>query len=147
MGSVYLGRHIMIGKQVAVKFLHTKFVQKEELITRFYREARAAAEIGHKNISDVIDMGVSSEGEPYIVMEYLEGEGLSNLLRRTGPINLGAVCAILESVLLALEAAHGKGIVHRDLKPENIFLVHQPQDAPIVKLIDFCVSKFTSNAA
>lgn len=146
MGSVFLAQHVLIGKKVAVKFLHTKFAQKDELITRFYREAQAAAEIGHRNIVDVFDMGVSDRGEPYIIMEYLEGESLAKLISRVGPLDLAAACGILEPTLLALEAAHSKGIVHRDLKPENIFLVHRPQEAPIVKLIDFGVSKFADRA-
>jgi serine/threonine-protein kinase len=88
-------------------------------------------------------VGVTPEEEPYLVMEYLEGEGLSTMLHRTGPLDLPAACGILEPVLLALAAAHDKGIVHRDLKPENIFLVKHPGEAPTVKLIDFGLSKIT----
>ncbi len=146
MGTVYLGKHIVIGKQVAVKFLHTEFADNEDIIKRFYREAQAAAAIGHKNIIDVMDVGVSPEGEPYLVMEYLTGENLASMLQRTGPLDLAAACGIMEPTLLALSAAHQKGIIHRDLKPENIFLMHQTGDAPMVKLIDFGISKFTHDA-
>ncbi|MCP4676022.1 MAG: protein kinase [Deltaproteobacteria bacterium] len=145
MGAVYLGQHVVIGKQVAIKFLHAEFARKESMVRRFYREARTAAAIGHKNIIDVMDVGVSKEGEPYLVMEYLEGESLSSLLARSGQIDLAAACGILEPTLLALSAAHEKGIVHRDLKPDNIFMVHQPGEAPAVKLIDFGISKFTED--
>jgi serine/threonine-protein kinase len=143
MGSVYQGRHTVIGKQVAVKFLRGEFANSEEMVKRFYREAQAAAAIGHRNIIDVMDVGVSAQGEPFLVMEYLEGESLSTMLSRTGPLDLAAACGILEPVLQALSAAHDKGIVHRDLKPENIFLVRQQSGAPIVKLIDFGISKIT----
>jgi eukaryotic-like serine/threonine-protein kinase len=143
MGYVYLGMHQYLGKKVAVKFLHQEYATNEELISRFYREARAAAEIGHPGIVDVLDMGVSPEGEPYLVMEYLEGESLGSMLRRDGAVDLATACGIMEQVLLALEAAHEKGIVHRDLKPENIFLNVREDTPPTIKLIDFGISKIT----
>ncbi|MDJ0764220.1 MAG: serine/threonine-protein kinase [Myxococcota bacterium] len=141
MGSVYLGRHKVIGKKVAIKFLNAELVGKEDIVKRFYREAQAAAAIGHKNIIDVADVGISDDGEPYLVMEYLVGESLSQLLGRMGPIDLPAACGILEPILGALSAAHEIGIVHRDLKPENIFLVNHKDAPPTVKLIDFGISK------
>ena len=143
MGSVYLGEHVVIGKKVAVKFLHLEHTGNEEIVKRFYREARAAAAIGHKNIIDVLDVGISQAGQAYLVMEYLEGESLSHMLERTGPIDLPAACGIIEPVLRALSAVHEKGIIHRDLKPENIFLEYASGETPAVKLIDFGVSKFS----
>ena len=144
MGTVYLGQHTVIGRKVAVKFLHAELAGDAEVVKRFYREAQAAAAIGHKNIIDVMDVGVSSRGEPFMVMEYLEGESLASMLHRTGPIDVGAACGILEPVLFALGAAHEKGIIHRDLKPENIFLAIQRGETTDVKLIDFGISKFTA---
>ncbi len=144
MGAVYLGEHSVIGKPVAIKFLHAELSAREEVVKRFYREAQAAAAVRHPNIIDVIDVGVSEEGDPYLVMEYLEGEGLGDRLEKHGVIDLPSACGILEATLVALEAAHEKGIVHRDLKPDNIFLVHQKGETPGVKLIDFGISKFTS---
>jgi eukaryotic-like serine/threonine-protein kinase len=143
MGAVYLGLHQIIGKKVAVKFLHRDLAQSQEVVARFYREAQAAAEIGHRSIIDVMDVGVSPDGEPFIVMEYLEGESLASLLERQGPLDLGAACGIMESVLLGLAVAHEKGIVHRDLKPDNIFLNARVGEPPAVKLIDFGISKIT----
>ncbi|HUT77343.1 MAG TPA: serine/threonine-protein kinase [Polyangia bacterium] len=142
MGAVYRGEHVIIGKQVAVKFLHAEFANNTEVVKRFYREAQAAAAIGHDGIIDVSDVGTSSLGDPYLVMEYLEGESLADMLTRTGPLDLGAALGIMEPALLALHAAHSKGIVHRDLKPDNIFLVHQQGAPPKIKLIDFGISKF-----
>jgi tRNA A-37 threonylcarbamoyl transferase component Bud32 len=142
MGAVYRGEHVIIGKQVAVKFLHAEFANNTEVVKRFYREAQAAAAIGHDGIIDVSDVGTSSLGDPYLVMEYLEGESLADMLTRTGPLEAGAACGIMEPALQALHAAHAKGIVHRDLKPENIFLVHQQGSPPKIKLIDFGISKF-----
>jgi serine/threonine-protein kinase len=141
MGSVYLGQHALIGRKVAVKILHSQFTGDEEMVTRFYREARAAAAIGHRNIIEVLDVGATEEGDPYLVMEHLEGESLGAMLKRTGPIDLSAACGILEPAMKALQAAHAEGIVHRDLKPDNIFLVYSPDEATEVKLIDFGISK------
>lgn len=143
MGVVYKGRHVVVGREVAIKFLISEFATQEDIVTRFYREAQTAAAIGHKNIIDILDVGISERNEPYFVMEYLEGECLATLMSRTDSFSLGAACGILEPVLLAISAAHSKGIVHRDLKPENIFLVHDSVDDSItIKLIDFGISKF-----
>lgn len=144
MGEVFLAEHVVLRKQVAVKLLRAEFANREDVVKRFYREAQAAASVGHKNIIEVFDVGVSAHNEPYLVMEYLEGESLRDLLRRTGPMNLAAACAVIEPTLLALQAAHCKGIIHRDLKPENIFLVHGSHEPPVVKLIDFGISKIVS---
>ncbi|MDD5308508.1 MAG: protein kinase [Deltaproteobacteria bacterium] len=143
MGSIYLGQHMAIGREVAVKLLRTEFVGSEVIVTRFYREAEAAARIKHDNIIDIFDLGVSPWGEPYLVMEYLEGESLAAVLDRIGPVDLDAACGIMAQILRALQAAHEAGIVHRDLKPENIFLVHGRDGARTVKLIDFGISKFS----
>lgn len=143
MGVVYRGRHLVVGRSVAIKFLSAEFSTQEEIVTRFYREAQTAAAIGHKNIIDILDVGISDRHEPYFVMEYLEGECLSALMQRTGPLQLSAALGILEPVLLAVAAAHSKGVIHRDLKPDNVFLVHDAVDNTItVKLIDFGISKF-----
>jgi serine/threonine protein kinase len=143
MGAVFLAEHAALGRQVAIKFLHAEYATKEEMVGRFAREAQAAAAIHHKNIIEVFDVGISQQGEPFLVMEYLEGESLAQLLKRAGPLNLAATCAVIEPALLALRAAHRKGIIHRDLKPDNLFLAYLPDESPVVKLIDFGISKFT----
>jgi eukaryotic-like serine/threonine-protein kinase len=143
MGAVYLASHVGLGRDVAIKFLHAEFISREDIVGRFRREAQAAAAIRHKNIIEVFDVGMSPQGEPFLVIEYLEGESLAGLLKRVGPLGLGAACAVMEPALQALQAAHRKGIVHRDLKPDNIFLAYQEGEPPVVKIIDFGISKFT----
>ncbi len=146
MGAVYKARHVMIGRQVAVKFLHSEYTDDDHVVTRFFREARAASAIGHKNIIEIFDVGVTDENTPYMVMEYLEGEPLNAAIERSGCMAPSAVFTLMEPVMSALSAAHKKGVVHRDLKPENIFIVSETEDAPAtVKLIDFGISKFMNN--
>ncbi|MFO8073005.1 MAG: serine/threonine-protein kinase [Polyangia bacterium] len=147
MGSVYRGEHRLIGRPVAIKLLHESLLGHEEAVKRFYREGEAAAAISHRNIIDVMDVGVCPEGEPYMVLELLEGEGLEDLLEREGRLDPAAAAAILEQVLDALAAAHASGIVHRDLKPENVFLEQQSGGDPTVKLIDFGISKLRDERA
>ena len=147
MGAVYEGRHVLVGKRVAIKMLHAEYATSEEVLKRFYREAQAAAAIGHKNIIDIFDVGVTTANEPYIAMEYLQGEDLESLLDREGKVSVEAALGILEPALLALEAAHAKGIVHRDLKPANIFLLRDDGGSPVVKLIDFGISKVTGTGS
>ncbi|MBW2454752.1 MAG: serine/threonine protein kinase [Deltaproteobacteria bacterium] len=142
MGSVFLGRHVVVGKPVAVKILDSSRFAEEDGISRLFREAQAAAAIGHPAIIDVHDVGLTPQGDPYLVMEYLEGEDLSDLLKRQDPLSLAAACAVSDPILSALDAAHTKGIVHRDLKPSNIYLALRENELPKVKLIDFGISKF-----
>jgi len=143
MGWVFLARHVVVGKPVAVKILDSARVTEDEGIQRLFREAQAAAAIGHPSIIDVHDVGFTAHGDPYLVMEYLEGADLSSLLKRLGALSLATACAILDPILSALASAHAKGILHRDLKPSNIYLVRRDGAPPTVKLIDFGISKFT----
>ncbi|MCU0662886.1 MAG: protein kinase [Myxococcota bacterium] len=143
MGAVYEGFHVVLAKRVALKMLHPEYATSEEVLKRFYREAQAASTIGHKNTIEIYDVGVTPENAPYIAMEYLEGEDLESLLVREGRVSVDAAAGVLEPVLLALAAAHSKGIIHRDLKPSNIFITRDAGGNPIVKLIDFGISKIT----
>ena len=144
MGAVYLGEHIRMEKKVAIKFLHASLSDDPTAVKRFFREAKVAARLRHPNIINVLDTGVFSNREPYLVMEFLEGVSLHTLLTRTdtGTLTLPATLGIMEPVLNALETAHRAGIVHRDLKPDNIFLTRPSVGDPVIKLIDFGVSKF-----
>jgi len=146
MGSVHLAEHVGLNKRVAVKFLHLELAGQDDVVKRFDQEAKVAASIRHKNIIEVYDLGLSADGDPFLVMEYLEGESLASLMKRSGPMDVGAACAVMEPTLLALQAANRQGIIHRDLKPENIFLAHQPDEPPVVKIIDFGLSKITTSS-
>ncbi|MGO9291987.1 MAG: serine/threonine-protein kinase [Polyangia bacterium] len=140
MGAVYEARHAIIGKRVAVKVLLEKFLENQELIARLLQEARLASSIGHENIVDVTDYGTTSDGRAFVVMEFLDGESLAQLVMRDAPLPVERSLAILRQVCSALSAAHAKGIVHRDVKPENIYLVRRGE-LDFVKVVDFGVSK------
>lgn len=142
MGSVYLARHAIIGKLLAVKILEASRVTMGRGHQRLFREAQMAAAIGHPHIIEVVDVGMSPAGDPYLVMEYLEGEDLGSLLSRHGPLTVAAACAVLEPVLQALQAAHARQVVHRDVKPSNICLHRVEGSPPGVKLIDFGIAKY-----
>jgi hypothetical protein len=142
MGAVYEATHKLIGRRMAVKFLHAFYAANPEVITRFQREAQAAAQIGHENIIEVTDMGTASDGAPYLVMEYLEGSDVKGAIEADGRLSTKRTAHILVQALGALQAAHDVGIIHRDLKPENIFLTTKGINPDYVKLLDFGISKF-----
>jgi len=142
MGTVFEAVNVTVGRRVALKVLRPSFAKQGEALERFQREARAATRIGHPSIIDVLDMGLTEEGLPFLVMEMLEGEELYARLRRNAPFSPSFAIRVMEQVLGALDAAHAAGIVHRDLKPENIFLVERGAGAGLVKILDFGVAKF-----
>ncbi|MCA2978843.1 MAG: protein kinase, partial [Myxococcaceae bacterium] len=139
MGTVYLGEHSVIGSRVAIKVLMERLASDESLVARFYAEARAVNLIGHDNIVSVFDMNVVPPNRYYLVMEYLEGKPLNELL--TAPVPSATSVPILMQVCDALQAAHTAGIVHRDLKPENIFLLRRGKQENFVKVLDFGLAK------
>jgi eukaryotic-like serine/threonine-protein kinase len=139
MGAVYVGTHIKLRKRVAIKVLNPQ-LSSAAMIERFHREAITASQIGHEGIAQVTDIGTSSDGEPFLVMEYLEGEPLASRLRTSGPLSIEDACELGCSILSPLAAAHRAGIIHRDLKPDNVFLVRQSR-GELVKLLDFGISR------
>jgi tRNA A-37 threonylcarbamoyl transferase component Bud32 len=142
MGAVYLAEHSFIGRRAAIKVLRRAFADDGEVIARFMNEARAVNAIRHRNIIDILDVGRLSDGLPYLLMEYLEGESLGQRLARVGRLSTGEALAIVAPAASALSAAHEKGIVHRDLKPDNIFLAREPSsETERVVLLDFGVAK------
>jgi serine/threonine protein kinase len=141
MGTVFEAEHIALGRSVAMKVLHAAQARKKDSVHRFQREARAAGAIGHPNICGVIDLGTLDDGSPYIVMERLVGETLGDRVAAEAGLAFDDVIDILVQVLSGLVAAHEQQIVHRDIKPENIFLTRRVGCPPLVKLLDFGVSK------
>jgi len=140
MGAVYEAKHTVIGKRVAVKVLLEKFHSNRDLVARLLQEARLASSIGHENIVDVTDFGTTDDGRSFVVMEFLEGEPLAQLVMREAPLPVERSLRIARQVASALGAAHAKGIYHRDVKPENVYLVRRG-DADFVKVVDFGISK------
>ena len=140
MGAVYEATHTLIGKRVAVKVLLDKYARKEQVVARLEQEARLASSIGHEHIIDITDFGTTDDGRTFVVMEFLEGESLAELLNREGPLPEARILDIATQVASALGAAHAKGIVHRDVKPENVFLLRR-KDKDFVKVVDFGISK------
>lgn len=144
MGSVYEGVNERIGRRVAIKVLHPEFAKMAEIVERFEREARAAAEIGSDHIVDVLDLGELPDGERYLVMEFLEGKSLADLMVEKPMMPAHEITPIAVQILRALDRAHAAGIVHRDLKPDNVYLAETPHGV-VVKLLDFGVSKFSKS--
>ena len=142
MGAVYVGSHIKLRKRVAIKVLNPQLTSPM-MIERFHREAIMASQIGHEGIVQVTDLGTSTAGEPFLVMEYLEGEALAARLKATGALPIDVACELGCAILSPLAAAHAAGIVHRDLKPDNVFLLKQSR-GEMVKLLDFGISRATA---
>jgi serine/threonine-protein kinase len=150
MGTVWAGRHITLDQQVAIKFVHPKLAGSAEALRRFDTEAKAAARIKSRHAVAVFDHGVTEAGQPYIVMEYLEGESLEQAIARRGKLPLHEVAEIVQQASRALAAAHQAGIVHRDLKPDNIFLARDGEAGArgySVKVLDFGIAKLVHEEA
>jgi len=146
MGSVWAGVHTTLGTRVAVKFIDIEHANSREARQRFENEARAAASLRSKHVVEVYDHGVTDDGRPFIVMEFLDGEPLDRRLDRVGRLHAKDAARMIGQVCRALQKAHAQGIVHRDLKPENVFLVWDDEDgADVTKVVDFGIAKFTDS--
>jgi serine/threonine-protein kinase len=144
MGAVYEGENVRIRRKVAIKMLHGSVSSQADVIARFEREAQAAALVGSEHICEVLDLGELPDQTRYMVMEYLEGDTFSGLIKRSGRLKPQQSIPILLQILDALGAAHAAGIVHRDLKPDNVFILPQKSGMQnFVKILDFGVSKFS----
>ena len=141
MGSVYEAQNVAIGKRVALKFVLVEKSADSAMLARFHREARAISAIDSAHIVQVFDTGETREGEPFLVMELLQGESLAARIRRQGRVEVAEAVTFAIEALRGLRRAHAAGIVHRDLKPENLFLVKGDDDRPHVKIVDFGLSK------
>lgn len=149
MGTVWLGVHLALGINVAVKFMDSALAEHADFAT-FDREARAAARLRGEHIVRVYDHGIAADGIPYLVMEFLEGESLAARMEQRGPLDAATATAVVSDIARALTEAEGHGVVHGDVKPGNILLLDAP-DRPsgvTAKLIDFGLARpaETSNA-
>jgi serine/threonine protein kinase len=141
MGCVYRATHVLMEKVVAVKVLHPALAADDKIVARFTREARAASRISHPHAINVTDFGESENGIVYLVMEYLRGRTLKDIIRSGGPMPLARVVEIVRQVSGALEAAHAEGVVHRDLKSDNIMLEEAAGGGDWAKVLDFGIAK------
>ncbi|MCB9667466.1 MAG: serine/threonine protein kinase [Myxococcales bacterium] len=141
MGEVYEVHHEKIGKRLAIKCLHPQFSRDPKAVERFTREAHTATKVRNDHIVEVFDVGVLPDGCPYMLMEYLEGRELADVIEFEGPLAIGRVVRIVEQVCEALTAIHAQNVVHRDLKPQNILLIARKGNPDFVKILDFGVSK------
>ena len=143
MGAVFEGENVRINRRVAIKVLHAGFTGNAEVMQRFEREAQAAGRIGNDHILEVLDLGILPDGDRYIIMEFLDGQPLSDRIKQRGRLMPHELAPLMRQVLVGLGAAHAVGIVHRDLKPDNIFILREKAgNRDFVKIIDFGISKF-----
>lgn len=149
MGEVYEARHVLVGRRFALKLLHPHVAQGSSAVSRFLREARAAGSLENPHIAAVVDFATTSDGVPFLVMEYLEGVSLARLLANEGPLPVPRAVGLLLQICRGLAAAHSAGIVHRDLKPDNLLVVKNHDGTEQLKILDFGIAKLVDepNAA
>src|SRR5205823_12920221 len=122
MGAVYRGKHVLMEKTVAIKVLRPSLAVDNEVVARFSREAKAASRISHPHAVTVTDFGEDENGVVFLVMEYLDGRTLKEIIKSDGAMDVPRVVEIIRQVAGALDAAHQQGVIHRDLKSDNIML-------------------------
>ena len=141
MGIVVAARHEQLGQLVAIKFVREDTFGQADAAERFLREARAAAKLKSQHVARVLDVGTLDSGAPYMVMEFLDGRDLGQVLSDDGPLAVDKAALLLLQACEAVAEAHGAGVVHRDIKPQNLFLTHTVGGSPHLKVLDFGVSK------
>ncbi len=141
MGVVVAATHLQLDQKVALKFMLREAFANQDALARFQREARAVVKLKSEHVARVSDTGTFDNGSPYIVMEFLDGSDLAGELERHGSLSIADVAEYVIQACDALAEAHALGIVHRDLKPANLFLARRADGSPIVKVLDFGISK------
>ena len=144
MGVVVAAQHVQLEEHVAIKFMLPEALKIPDAVARFLREAKAAARLKSEHVAKVSDVGTLESGSPYMVMEYLEGRDLGQLLQDGGAVPPTEAVDYMLQACEALAEAHSVGIVHRDLKPANLFLANRPGGVAVIKVLDFGISKITS---
>ncbi len=141
MGVVLAAHHKQLRRRVALKFLLPELCATNDVVERFLREAQAMTTIQSEHVARVLDVGTTADGSPYMVMEYLEGEDLSVMLARRRRLDVEEAVDFVLQAMEAIAEAHVNGFVHRDLKPSNLFVTRRPDGSPLVKVLDFGISK------
>jgi serine/threonine-protein kinase len=141
MGTVYRATHILMEKAVAIKVLHPSLAADDKIVARFTREAKAASRISNPHALNVTDFGESENGIVFLVMEYLRGKTLKEVVRGESPLQLARVVEVTKQICGALDAAHAEGVVHRDLKSDNIMLEEVAGGNDWAKVLDFGIAK------
>jgi len=143
MGMVFLAEHPVIGAKVALKAIHPQFARRTDVVSRFVNEAKVVNQIRHDHIVDITDFGTTGGGDFYFLMEYLEGETLSQSIARQGAFPVARALNVAAQIADALQASHEHGVIHRDLKPDNVILVTRGETLDFVKVLDFGLAKLT----
>jgi eukaryotic-like serine/threonine-protein kinase len=141
MGTVYEAIQLRLNRRVAVKIMALELTENPDAMARFRREVKVTSQLAHPNVVQLLDYGMTSSGQPYLVTEFLEGEDLEQRLDRVTQMLLSTVMPMLRQMVSALAAIHAKGIVHRDLKPANVLLLQIDGAIDFVKVVDFGISK------
>ena len=141
MGQVFRAEQMALGRTVAIKCLRRSLAQNPSMLLRFHQEARAASLLSHPNLVGVIDFGVAEAIGPYLVMEYVPGANLGQIIAREGPLALGRAVRLVAEILSALEVAHDAGIVQADIKSENVLVQPMDRGGERVKIIDFGLAR------
>src|SRR6266536_6083395 len=141
MGAIYKVRHRLLDEVRVVKVMRPQIGADEELKRRFTQEAKTATRLKHPNIGAILDFALDSDGMAYIVMEFIDGVNLAELLRASGPPGVPMTLEIAHQTLSALGFLHRKNVVHRDIAPDNLLLTHDDEGRPQVKLIDLGIAK------
>ena len=147
MGIVVAATHEALDQKVAIKFLLPNMIGNADLVRRFLREGRAAGKLKSEHVAKVIDVGRLENGSPYMVLEYLEGRDLSEVLKDEGPLPVTLAVRFILQAIEAVAEAHANKLIHRDIKPQNLFLTHRVNGDPLVKVLDFGISKALEEAS
>lgn len=141
MSVVYKAEDLLLNRIVAVKILHSHSALKQNNVLRFRQEAKSASKIDHENVIRIFEFNVPEIGQPYLVMDFIEGESLADFIANNGPIELKRAISLMSLVCDGMQCAHDAGVIHRDLKPSNIMLLKHPSGKQTLKVVDFGIAK------
>jgi eukaryotic-like serine/threonine-protein kinase len=141
MGNVFKARHTLLDRDVAIKMLHSHLVADPQTLRRFQQEAKAVSSLVHPNIVAAREFAMTTDGQPYIVMDFVDGRSLGEIIREQGVLDWQRFMSIFVPVCEALVCAHSHGIIHRDIKPGNIIISVDERGHEVARLVDFGIAK------